>query len=263
MTKTREPKILLYDIETSPNLGYVWGAYEQNVLRFTKERELLSFAYCYASDPAIVIVESREGQKSDRSLVKKLAKLLSDSDVVVAHNGDQFDNKIVKSRMLYHGLPPLKQLCSVDTKKAACAYFGFNANSLDALARFLRLGRKMPTPGFSLWEGCMADDPKAWRTMRRYNAHDVRILARVYAKLRPWILNHPSVARIINPISREPGRCPYCGGTHVAKRGIRVTNASANQAWQCKSTKCGGWFKTRLVPNGGAGKPSARLRRVR
>ena len=38
-------KILFYDLETSPNVSYTWGKWEQNVIAFKKEWELLSFAY--------------------------------------------------------------------------------------------------------------------------------------------------------------------------------------------------------------------------
>lgn len=31
--EVKKPKILFFDIETAPNLGYVWGRYEQNVKR--------------------------------------------------------------------------------------------------------------------------------------------------------------------------------------------------------------------------------------
>ena len=36
-------KVLLIDIETTPNLGWVWGKYEQDVLKFEKESYMLSF----------------------------------------------------------------------------------------------------------------------------------------------------------------------------------------------------------------------------
>lgn len=33
-------KILLFDIETSPNLSYTWEKYQQDVIAFEKEREI-------------------------------------------------------------------------------------------------------------------------------------------------------------------------------------------------------------------------------
>ena len=43
MNKEKTPKILLIDIETAPNLGYIWGKYEQNVIDYKTEWYLLSF----------------------------------------------------------------------------------------------------------------------------------------------------------------------------------------------------------------------------
>ena len=34
-------KILYYDIETAPNLSYVWGQYEQNVIAHVSEWHML------------------------------------------------------------------------------------------------------------------------------------------------------------------------------------------------------------------------------
>src|SRR5690349_16138939 len=43
--RARRMKVYLVDIETTPNLGYTWGKWEQSVIEFRKEWELLSFAY--------------------------------------------------------------------------------------------------------------------------------------------------------------------------------------------------------------------------
>ena len=49
----KKAKILIYDLETSPNQGYTWGKYEQNVIQFTKEWELLSFAYKWLGEKKV------------------------------------------------------------------------------------------------------------------------------------------------------------------------------------------------------------------
>ena len=39
-----KPKILLLDIETSPNVAYVWGKWEQNVIDYVKEWNIICFS---------------------------------------------------------------------------------------------------------------------------------------------------------------------------------------------------------------------------
>lgn len=245
-------KILFYDVETTPNQGWAWGKYQQNLLAFTRRRELLSFAYSYEGKSKVHCL-TRQNQATDEKLVRQLHKLLQDADVVVAHNGDSFDNKVAKARMAYFGLEPLKILSTIDTKKAAYSFFMFDSNSLDDLAQYFKLGKKMPTPGFSLWQGCMEDEPKSWKTMVRYNKHDVTLLKAVYKRLRPWIQNHPNLGRLIDPY-RNQLRCPYCTGVNLAARGFRVTNTRTYRRWVCLAPVCKGWFQLSIKETGKARK---------
>jgi hypothetical protein len=232
----KKPKILIYDVENTPNLGYSWGKYEQDIIRFTKEWELLSVAYKWLGEKEVRFV-SRQGRVSDERVAKTLHQLFSEADIVVAHNGDKHDQRKAKARMIFHGLTPPKVLTSIDTRKVARTYFGFNSNSLDDLCQLLKLGKKLKTPGFDLWEGCMADDEKSWRTMERYNKRDVVLLEKLYKKLLPWIQNHPHVARFMG--SKGPD-CPSCGSDKTKSNGIRVTQASVRQQRFCR--ECGAYF---------------------
>ena len=45
-----KPKILLFDIETMANEGYVWGIWEQNVIAIKRPWYMLSFAYKWLGD---------------------------------------------------------------------------------------------------------------------------------------------------------------------------------------------------------------------
>jgi hypothetical protein len=234
-----KPKILIYDIETAPNLAYVWGKYDQNVIDFKEQRSLLSFSYSYVGSNTIHHC-NRSGDKSDLLLVTKLADLLQEADIVVAHNGDQFDRKVLKTRMLYHGMNPLKPNCSVDTKKAAKLYFSFNGNSLDDLCQYLGIGSKLKNMPFSVWLGCMADKRSSWSLMKKYNNHDVYLLKRVYKRLLPWIENHPT---LLEP--GERGKCLQCGSDNLQYRGVFRAAKGVYRRFRCKS--CGKWGKGATV----------------
>jgi DNA polymerase III epsilon subunit-like protein len=239
-----KPKILLYDIETSPNLSYMWGQYEQNALSTVKERELLSIAYKYLGEKAVKVASRRT--HSHEELLQLSHELLQEADIIVAHNGDSFDYKVLKALFIRHGLPTTKRAVSVDTKKAAKAYFAFRANSLNELGKYLGLGQKVETEGFSLWLKCMAGDAKALRRMETYNKQDVRLLEAVFNKLRPWIENHPNVAKLMGK-KEEKMRpaCPSCGSDHTQSRGRHATAGSVTGRHQCMD--CGFWFRKALV----------------
>ncbi len=235
MAKKTKAKILLYDIETSPNLGYIWGKYEQDVIAFKQEWQILSVAYKWLGEKRVHFVSGRGGELA---VLKALAALFAKADVVVAHNGDAFDMKKIRSRMLALNLPPTPPLASVDTLKVAKANFKFNSNKLDDLGATLKLGRKVKHTGFDLWLGCMAGDSQSWKLMEKYNKQDVVLLEKVYKRMLPWISNHPSLAALRDSKSG----CPKCSSNKVVKWGLRPNPKGVSQRWLCQA--CGGYFIT-------------------
>lgn len=241
----KKPKILFWDIETAPNLAYVWGMYEQNVIEVKENWSILSFSYKWQGDgqPHVLSLRSFTGNaaQKEQALVKRLHKVLSEADILVAHNGDEFDVKKAKARFIYYNLKPLRPVPSVDTLKVAKKHFNFNSNKLDSIARHLGLGRKVKTQGFELWLGCMANKKKSWKLMEKYNKHDVTLLEKVYNKLLPWMHTHPNIALLQD---RKIG-CPKCGSKRVVRRGLKANNQGLQQQWNCND--CKGWHVTRRM----------------
>lgn len=239
------PKVLFYDVETRPNLGYIWGKYEQNVIEYVEEFSMLCFAYKWQHEKTTHVVGLpdfalyKKDPTNDSELIKALHKLFDEADVVIAHNGDQFDQKITNARTIVNGILPPSPYKQIDTKKVAKRYFRFNSNKLDDLGAILGLGRKIQTGGFSLWLGCMRGDPQAWAKMMRYNKQDVVLLEKVYYKMLPWIENHPGM----NVLLDKPEACPNCGKGPLHARGYRITTVSKYQRYQCQN--CGHWAKSR------------------
>ena len=238
-------KILLFDLENSPNLGWVWQKYEQDVMRFDKEGVMLSFAYKWLGEKTVkahALPDFRLYKKdklNDTELVKVLHKLFNEADVIIAHHGDNFDIKKSNAYFAKAGLLPPTPYKTVDTRKVAKRYFRFNSNKLDDLGQYLDLGKKLPTGGIDLWFDCMAGDKKAWKKMVAYNKQDVVLLEKVYLKLLPWITNHPDVGIDLD-------KCKNCAGSNFMKRGISVQRNGRYQRLQCSD--CGAWdrFKIKL-----------------
>jgi DNA polymerase elongation subunit (family B) len=232
-----KPRILIFDIETAPNLAYVWGKYEQDVIAFKSEWHLLSFAYKWLGDKNVQC-ETMQGQVDDKKLVKKLHRLFDQADVVIAHNGDAFDIKKVRARFAFHGLKPPSQFATVDTLKVVKRYFNLNSNRLNDLGIYFKLGEKVKHTGFDLWLGCLKNNKKSWKQLRKYNKQDVVLLEKVYKKLLPWMDRHPNVAAL-----RDVKGCTKCGSTRIVKDGVRANANTLQQQWKCKD--CHGYFLTR------------------
>lgn len=233
------PRILLFDIETAPNLSWVWGQYEQNVLAHEQESYMLSFAYKWLGDKTTTVRslpdyrKYKPGDVNDKDLVQDLWNLIDQADIVIGHNVDAFDVKKANTRFIYHGMEPPQFYRTVDTLKIARKQFKFNSNKLDDLGKFLGVGRKVKHTGISLWFGCMSGDASSWDLMKRYNKQDVELLERVYLKLRTWAPRHPN----LNVFFGRTEGCSKCSGTNVTKRGFAYTDVSRAQRYQCKDCR--------------------------
>jgi DNA polymerase elongation subunit (family B) len=229
-------KVLLFDIETSPSLGYVWGKYQQDVIEFDKEWYILSFSAKWLNSKVFAHAlpdypTYKRDPENDKLLVKDLWKLFNEADILIAHNGDQFDVKKANARFAYHNLPPPAPYKTVDTLKIARRYFKFTSNKLDDLGKHLRVGRKVVHTGFHLWQGCMRGDKSAWKKMLQYNKQDVILLEAIYYKLRPWLQNHPPLA--------GRGSCSNCGSPTLISRGYGYNKRGRYFKYQCKT--CYAW----------------------
>jgi DNA polymerase elongation subunit (family B) len=239
-------KILYLDIENSPNLSYTWGKYDQDVIDFKQEWYIMSFAYKWDGEKVrVAALPDYKAYKKDRTddaeLVEDLWHLLDEADVVIGHNVDRFDLRKINTRFLAHGLTLPSSYKTVDTLKVARKMFLMNSNKLDHLAKYLGLGEKVHTGGFSLWLECMGGDMKAWAKMKLYNQHDVTLTEKVYKKLLPFITNHPNT----NLYNGTTHNCPSCGSSKVQKRGHSVTRVGKRDRFQCQS--CGSWSQGEII----------------
>jgi RNase_H superfamily len=241
-TKLSEPRILFLDIETFPNLSYTWGKYEQDVIRFKQQTCIATVAYKWRGSNKVEAkaLPDYRGYKSnsydDASLVKDLWKLLDEADIVVAHNGNSFDLKVIQGRFLFHGLEPPSPYKSVDTKLLTKAVARFNSNKLDDLGQLFFQERKIKTD-FDLWEGCIHGDSASWKQMVTYNKKDVELLEKLYDKLLPYARTHPNVS-----VYKGGMCCPKCGSERLQSRGYTRSVTRVYRRYHC--TSCGGWSRS-------------------
>lgn len=235
------PRILTFDIETSPNIAHVWGLFQQNVAPsqlVEPSRVLCWAAKWYDQRATIFRSEHHDGHET---MIRDAYDLLSEADILVHYNGDAFDLKHLRREFLLAGLPPLNPSRSVDLLKVARRRFKFASNKLDHVSRALGIGRKVSHPGHELWVRCLAGDEKAWALMKRYNANDVRLTEDLYTRLRPWIDNHPHVGLW----SGEPRACYVCGSTELERTGSNRTALTTYARYRC--AKCGAVSRNNFV----------------
>jgi uncharacterized protein YprB with RNaseH-like and TPR domain len=225
-------KVLLLDIETAPTSAYVWGRWKQNVglSQVVSEGYMLTYSAKWLGDDLIMCNRIKRPE-DDKTLVEELAALIDQADLIVAHNLVKFDWPTIKTRMVYHNMPPPKPVRVVDTLQIAKKAFRFPSNSLDSIAAYLGLERKLQNSGMDLWIRSMRLEDAAMEDMLEYNRQDVLVLEQVYERLAPWYNQHPSVAVLYDDGKQH---CPLCGGTNLSKMDKSAfTNNSEFDAFRC------------------------------
>lgn len=239
-------KILVLDIETAPNVAYVWGAWKQNIhaSQWVSKSWIMSFAAKWLGEDE-VHVEVCRNPEDEHKIIFELLLWLDEADFIVAHNGQKFDLPRIIGGAIKHGFTPPSPYRVLDTLLVARREFGFVSNTLDALCGEMGLSRKgqhKKFPGFLLWAECLAQNDEAWQEMIDYNIVDIKVLEELYLRMRPYFRNHPNVVR------DDDGeiRCPKCGSNNIQFRGYYYSAAGlCYRRFVCLD--CGAWGRMRFA----------------
>ena len=204
-------KRMFFDIETSFNIGIFWrSGYNQTIHPhdIIHERSIICICWKWEGEDDIYSLTWDKNQ-SDKSMLKKFLKELNKATEIVAHNGDKFDMKWLRTRALYHGLDMQPTYDTIDTLKQAKSLFNFNSNKLDYIAQYLKVGAKMETGGLDLWKSIvLRKDEVALCKMVDYCKQDVYILEEVFNKLNEY--TKPKFNYAVYH-GGEKFECPECG----------------------------------------------------
>jgi hypothetical protein len=231
-------RTLFWDIETSLQPVTVFQLAKNDWIdpsAILEERYIICASWMWEGDStvhAVSVLDDPEryakNPHDDRHVVEVLHNLLTQADVLVHHNGDKFDRRYVETRNLAHGLPPLPAVPTIDTYKLAKRHFLFNSNKLNYIGQFLGVGKKLATTPH-LWMDVYRGKSDAITAMVRYNKQDVRLLHRVYHKLKAY-----------GQLPSQAG-CPRCGSVALQSRGVARTRTRTYQRFQCQL--CRGWSR--------------------
>jgi len=238
MTRNR----LFFDIETSFNVGIFWrSGYNLNINPgdIIHERAIICICYKWEAEEEVHSLQW-DSKQSDKAMLKKFLKVMAQANEIVAHNGDRFDMKWLRTRCIFHGLamPPVYN--TIDTLKEAKRYFNFNSNKLDYIAKFLGVGAKMDTGGLDLWKDIVfKKSPEAMAKMVAYCQMDVKVLQAVFDKLNVYTQSKVNYAVLRGG---DKYNCPQCGNVNVRYNKKVTTTAGTIHHWlNCKP--CSKYFK--------------------
>ena len=211
-----KPKILMFDIETTPNLATIWSTGKQfvNYESIWKEKKISCICWKWLGESKIYSLSMNlkkhnlmeYDDDADKEMLVKFSEIYNKADVAVGHNAIKFDKGTITARLSKHGLPPISPTIIDDTWRISCP-INFNSHKLDYLARYFKVGTKA-AHSYSLWLKVMRSDSKALNDTVKYCKKDVILLEKVYKKLLPYVKT-----KFNHAIYQQDTRvCPSCSG---------------------------------------------------
>lgn len=207
-------KRLFFDIETSYYLVPTFQFWKANINPDNIIREKKIICICYKwqyEDKVHRLVWDRK--QDDSKLVEQFIQVIKEADEIVAHNGDKFDMKELRTRALLTGNLMFPVYRTLDTLKKAKQYFRFPSNRLDYLGNVLQVGRKLDHEGMKMWiDICEYKSKDALSKMVEYCEQDVILLEDVYTAISPYIYHNTNFAVLKGG---ERWDCPECASKNV------------------------------------------------
>jgi len=239
--EVEQARILVFDIETAPNVAYTWGMWQQNIglNQFVDEWYVLSWSAKWIGNDEVMYDDKRDSwnTQDDKELLEGMWKLLDEADIVVTQNGKKFDVKKLNARFVINGFKPPSSYKHIDTLVIAKRHFGFTSNKLEYMTNKLCTKYKKldhgKFAGMKLWTECLKGNPEAWDEMEEYNKYDVLSLEELAFILAPWSNQMPNMDMYHSSLDNK---C-FCGSTEWEPSGFGYTNLSKFAKHTC--TNCG------------------------
>jgi len=212
--KKSDIKRLFFDIETSYYLVPTFQFWKVNINpdNIIRNKKIICICYKWQYEDTVHRLVWSKNQ-DDTKLIKDFIQVIKHADEIVAHNGDKFDMKELRTRAILTNNLMFPVYRTLDTLKKARQYFKFASNKLDYIGKVLNLGRKLDHEGMKMWiDICEHKDEKQLAKMVDYCEQDVILLEDVYMALSPYIYHNTNFAVLKGG---QKWHCPECSSQNV------------------------------------------------
>jgi hypothetical protein len=234
-----EPKVLVYDLETTPVLAWVWSCGEQ-VVRHGQLQEphnqtkIICITYRWLHEKKAKALVFDLKTLSDKAILIEFSKLAREADVIIGKNNARFDDKHVNFRLFQNDLPPIPDLAnkSDDLEKWMRRTFNMQSYALDYFAK-LRTGEGKIKMEMGDWlDIVVRKDKKALDKMVKYGKKDADDTAELILQVKPYVTPKHSMASF-----HGKPCCINCGSTNLIKDGTRFLSGIKKQRFFCNDHK--------------------------
>lgn len=207
-------KRLFFDIETSYYLVPTFNFWKVNINpdNIIREKKIICICYKWQYEDTVhrLVWDSKQ---DDTKLIKDFIQVIKHADEIVAHNGDKFDMKELRTRALLTNNLMFPVYRTLDTLKKSRQYFRFASNKLDYIGKVLNVGRKLDHEGMQMWiDICEKKDQEALEKMVKYCEQDTILLEDVYHTISPYIYHNTNFAVLKGG---KKWHCPECASKNV------------------------------------------------
>jgi len=232
--KNKKPKILFYDIETTPLKAWVWRLGKQVVNHHQlvdtyNSYKIICISYCWNNNSRAKCLAWGNNQNSSK-IIKEFDEIIKQADITIGKNSDNFDIKHINFQRMINGHPGMPEwiMYTDDVEKQMRRHFILPSYSLDYISKLIGRSGKHPI-SLSDWIKIVENnDKKSLKKMIKYNLKDVEDTRAVWNKILPHITPRFNMATFYDDL-----RCKSCGSKKIHRNGTRVRGKTRYQSFYC------------------------------
>lgn len=242
LIKDGDLKVLFWDLESSPQLAWVWGTGEQYVsydqIKEDSETKIITIQYMWEGDKEPTYLEwDQVGDKFDDSRMIEefttnvLRKYEPEHLLIIGQNHKAFDHKLLNERAKVLRLTPqIHNVVKIDTYRSSKQSFKSNSHSLDARSKQYKLGGKEHT-SLKTWIDVMEHQTLPEDELIPYGLKDVTDLKTIFWNDLPYYETIP--AQIEKFLLQAKAKCKVCEARKKPKYDLQECKVAGKKGYQC------------------------------
>lgn len=236
--KNKEPRIMWYDLETSPLKAWIWSLGKQVVRHDQLDSkhnnfDVICVTYCFNDGKPAKVLGWGYEQQNSKKMIKEFIKIAKTADIIIGKNNVRFDDRRVNTLAFIHGLEGISEIIGKtdDLEKQMRKFFTFPTTRLDYISDILGLGGKIKMK-FDDWINIVEKDKKnglkAYNKMLKYGLKDVEDTRAIWNKMSKYFK-----PKINMSVFNSDHVCTNCGSKNIKANGTRIQGRTVYQQFFC------------------------------
>jgi DNA polymerase elongation subunit (family B) len=230
---TKKPRILFFDLETTPLKAYIWGLGKQ-VVRHNQlvnnysQWGIICATYCWNDGKPAQVIDWGYEEQDTGKVVREFDEIIKQADHIIGKNNKRFDDKMLNMARLFNNVPSMPEWSRTndDLEQQMRRTFRLPSHSLDYISNQLGLGGKIKMQ-FQDWIDIVEKTPngmKAFNKMLKYGKKDVEDTRKLWNIL----------SKHFDPkFNAEVDACFNCKSFKRKKSGFSYTSQGRKQRYTC------------------------------